>query len=390
MTSFSDIITYTRPSSAWRYNEFGIYEQVPANQPRFDYDPVTLALRGLLVEEQRTNLLLRSSEFGNASWSKTRMSVVEDVAIAPDGTTSMDLLVPTTVSGNHQISQSVAVSGGSINALSFYVKAAGYNFVRLRIGDSVGYLVDAIADLANGVITNPSAASKIEPIGNGIYRLSMSATASVGATTLSLGVWVYDNSKAAEFVGDGVSGIYVWGAQIEAGAFPTSIIPTTSAQVTRAADVASVNTLSPWFNPDEGTILAELIPISAASSGILSLMSGQFNRLGLYRQQTKLLRWWNSPGTPSGSNEPGGVSAPDGVVAKAAIAYTADGNRAFSANGSAPAISSVVNGPDFSAFSTLGIMRSFGTTTEIMSGHIRRIRYWPRRLSDSELQRITA
>ncbi|ANI16657.1 hypothetical protein A9C11_22995 [Pseudomonas citronellolis] len=266
-TSLPGIMSLTRPSIGTYFDPAAVLQVAANDQPRFDYDPVTLALRGLLVEEQRTNLLLRSSEFGNASWSKTRMSVVEDVAIAPDGTTSMDLLVPTTVSGNHQISQSVAVSGGSINALSFYVKAAGYNFVRLRIGDSVGYLVDAIADLANGVITNPSAASKIEPIGNGIYRLSMSATASVGATTLSLGVWVYDNSKAAEFVGDGVSGIYVWGAQIEAGAFPTSIIPTTSAQVTRAADVASITVPSGFttltYDYDDGTSLQETVSTGA-------------------------------------------------------------------------------------------------------------------------------
>lgn len=387
--AFADLVAFTRSGAAWRFNASGVLEQVAANQPRFDYDPVTLALRGLLVEEQRTNLLLFSGAQENAAWTKFQATAALSGITGPYGEYRK---LSATDGQAGQVLQNVAATAAQAYTFTYVVKKTAYDTVRLYFipRDSSNASLNACFVT---LTLSTGAASTGGPLGVTAYSVAQTSDGgylvSITATTPANTAFLRAQVDFAA-VTTGSREVLIGPQQIELGAFKTSYIPTTSAQVTRAADVASVNTLSPWFNPDEGTILAELIPISAASSGILSLMSGQFNRLGLYRQSTRLLRWWNSPGTPSGSNEPGGVNAPDGVVAKAAIAYTADGDRAFSANGSAPAISQVVGGPDFSAFSTLGIMRSFGTTNEIMNGHIRRIRYWPRRLFDNELQRITA
>ena len=79
-------------NTATRINSSGKIEIVNANLPRFDYDPATLAPRGLLIEEQRTNLLLRSEEFDNASWAKTNATITVNATTAPDGTTTADLI----------------------------------------------------------------------------------------------------------------------------------------------------------------------------------------------------------------------------------------------------------------------------------------------------------
>lgn len=369
MTSFSDIITFTRSSAAWRYNEFGILEQVPANQPRFDYDPVTLALRGLLVEEQRTNLALQSGNVAVSPWvSSGAPSVTGAYALAPDGTMSATRVVFTASGGFQARAQNVAGIIGTTYTASFWIRAT----------TTPGQTVRIWFDGTGGVSAPAVVTTTME-------WTRYSVTGAAADTTLTLQISISNPTTDAD--------ILVWGAQLEAGAFPTSYIPTTSSQVTRAADVASVNTLSPWFNPDEGTLFVEAIPGSGlvASKGIVSLFSGPANRITLFRQAQAdaPFRWYNSPGTPDRGGVVGG-SAPDGAVVKGAAAFDSGGYRALSVNGSAVVQASVTGGPDFGAFESLGIMRSYGTTNELMNGHIRRIRYWPRRLFDNELQRITA
>ena len=73
--ALNGIETFTRASSGWAYNSLGVLTQYSTNAPRFDYDPTTLQLRGLLFEEQRANMFLRSSGFSDATWAKTRVSV---------------------------------------------------------------------------------------------------------------------------------------------------------------------------------------------------------------------------------------------------------------------------------------------------------------------------
>lgn len=368
MSNFADIITFTRASAAWRFNSSGVLEQVAADEPRFDYDPVTLALRGLLVEEQRTNLLTYSSQFDNAAWVRDQIqTVTADARQAPDGTTSADKIVEGTTSGTHGIYRA---SVGAAGAHAFYVfmHAAERSWGVVRIEG-----VSTFFNLASGMVGQNGAGNtaSIKPVGDGWYCCCVVRTLTAAAAAT---IRIATADGLENYTGDGLSGIYVWGAQVEAGAFPTSYIPTTSSQVTRAADVASVNTLSPWFNPDEGTFFVEATAF--ATSGFP----------GLYGTDD-LSAYWSRPAANSqltgrGSTGWLAINVPASSILKRADAYNAT-SAASSANGSAVIAEARARTASVSQL-RLGVVGSGR-----LNGHLRRIMYYPSRLNDEELQKLT-
>lgn len=215
--------------------------------PRYDYDPSTVPAtpRGLLIEESRSNICLRSQEFDNAVWSIGNMDAfgsgsVANAIAAPDTTVTADFLRPNTTNSTHFVLQSITTLAGAYS-FTVYAKAGGYNFVFLFNGTTANGRVFNIATGAIGGTAGNIAptSSSITNVGNGWYRCEIVVTATAAANS-----WrVYPMSSdaaSASFAGDGVSGVYLWGAQLEAGAFATSYIPTTTASVTRAADVAQL------------------------------------------------------------------------------------------------------------------------------------------------------
>ncbi|KWR85518.1 hypothetical protein RN02_02360 [Pseudomonas sp. PI1] len=172
----------------------------------------------------------------------------------------------------------------------------------------------------------------------------------------------------------------------EVGLFPTSYIPTTSAQVTRAADVASVNTLSPWFNPVAGTIYAEWDASGglATNSPVWVLQGSGTNIIRQRAEAARPLFDVYADGVAQASIS---VGAPvvAGVTRKTAATWMLNSFQA-AADGSlgAPDVSGSIPSVTQLAFVKANV------TAASFNGHIRRIRYWPRRLFDSELQRITA
>lgn len=200
--------------------------------PRFDYDPSTVPAtpRGLLIEESRSNLLTYSEQFDNAAWVKAAASVTANATTAPDGTTTVDKLTPDVTNAQHKVTIT-ASSGSANNVISVYAKVAGYNWL---IVQGSGY---AWFDISNGAVgTQTSCTGSITSVGNGWYRCSI--VMSTASTSVS--IWASNGNNVTSFAGDGTSGIFIWGAQLEAGAFATSYIPTTTASVTRAADVAQL------------------------------------------------------------------------------------------------------------------------------------------------------
>ena len=242
---FGDIITFTRASGGGRFNSSGVYEWVGNDVPRFDYDPVTLQPLGILIEEQRTNLLLRSSGFDNAAWGKVDATVVQDNSTAPDGVFAPYKLIESATNAEHRVHQTRNLGAVHV-AGSIFVKAGGRTAVRLLLSDlSVG-IAAVVIDLPTLTVTSTNAGSSwsnvkggIEVFGGGWLRCSISGLASVGATKQ---FQVSTVSGSVAYQGDGTSGIYIWGAQLEAGAFHTSYIPTVASQVTRTADVITLNT----------------------------------------------------------------------------------------------------------------------------------------------------
>lgn len=237
-----------RASDATCYGQNGVMRTVGANVPRIDFDPATGKCLGLLTEERRVNLLTYSEDFGNSAWTKLVASILPNVTAAPNGTLTAEKFIPASGSSstNSLLSQIVDVSVNTSYSFSFFAKAAEISQLRSSlitrpgttgyIGE-VGYIFDLTAGTAvlSGVGGTPptSPSASITPAGNGWYRCTITATTTGTAEYVSASI-------RNQLAGDGTSGIYLWGAQLEQGAFPTSYIPTEASAVTRAADVPVV------------------------------------------------------------------------------------------------------------------------------------------------------
>jgi hypothetical protein len=234
--SLTDKLTVTTVDADGTFvNQAGLIQQATTNIPRFDHGPASRQSLGLLVEESRENLLLRSEEFDNAYWAKTRSSVTANAIEAPDGNVTADKLVEdTTASNNHIVFRGSLGLTAEIYTMSYYVKAAERDQVVLRIDTSVASR-NVSFDVAAGTILTQSAntSGTIVGVGNGWYRCSNSLTA---AESVLNAVVMLSVNNSSVYTGDGTSGLFIWGAQLEVGAFPTSYIPTTTTATTRSAD----------------------------------------------------------------------------------------------------------------------------------------------------------
>jgi hypothetical protein len=236
---------------------------------RFDYNPTTFASLGLLIEEQRTNLLTYSEQFDNAAWTKSGSSITTNTIVAPDGTLTGDGLVEDTATANHAVTQSNTVVANTTYTASCYFKAfatGAARFARIQYGNTAGSNgVRVLFDLSNGTIstaaanfgTGSGASASITPVGNNWYRCTLSGIIDSTSTTGRIDIFLQSTggSFTATYTGNGYSGIFIWGAQLEAAAFSTSYIQTVASQVTRAADAASMTgaNFSSWYNAGEGT-----------------------------------------------------------------------------------------------------------------------------------------
>lgn len=388
---FSDIITFTRASGGGRFNAQGQYEWLPANTPRIDYDPVTGECLGLLIEEQRTNLLTYSSDFANAAWNKSRSTISADALTAPDGTVSADKIVEdTSASNTHLCSRTLAITSGNTYTLSVFAKIGERTSIALGMAAS-GFGVDqrVAFNLLSGAITTQAGApaAKIEYQADGWVRCSITASATASVTT-QVFIYLINAAGLVAYTGDGTSGIYIWGAQLEAGSFPISYIPTADAQVTRAADIASVNELSPWYNPEQGTLVARwslIYPQAGTTHQHVAVLSdGGFNNYaGIRKQSTGVIRGQSIVGGSVQADIAAGTATSS--VMCAAMRIKAD-NFAISLNGAAPGIDLSGTIP---MVNRLDVGR-MGGAGQYLNGHIESLRYYHRALSSEELQAITA
>lgn len=367
--TFASLITFSRASSGGRINAAGEFEWVGNDVPRLTYDPVTLQPLGLLVEEQRTNLLLRSEEFNDAYWAKSGIAITADAALSPSGLASADKLVEDSSVGIHAAFRAYGAAVVGSYTYSVYVKAAGRDTCFIRFGmDSSGF--GAKFNLLTGAISeiDASIVAAIEDVGGGWFRCSISRSAT---TTASLTVYSYIRQVGA-YTGDGVSGVYVWGAQLEAGSSATSYIPTTTTQVTRAADVCSVNALSPWYNAIEGTLVATCIPAQStpASQFLMGLTDGT--------SSNRVAAFYATPGgNPSAVASVLGSSVFASVTGKAratrlAMSY-GGGFLKMAAGGSSVSTAALPSAPTVNRL-TIGALN--GSTS--LNGIIQSITYYPR------------
>ena len=232
---------------------------------RFEHNPTTGESLGLEIEESRTNLVTYSEQFDNAAWGKFNATVTANTVVAPDGALTGDKLFENSASGvEHYIEQTISTTTNQAYTQSVYVKAAetaSFRMVVVAVGSLTATVSDAIFTISSGVISYSSGSGLISygsatHVGNGWYRCTVTYT--LNGTVTSHRMRIYPRISGI-YTGNGFSGIYIWGAQLEAGAFATSYIPTVASQVTRAADAASMTgtNFSSWYNQAEGTLFAE-------------------------------------------------------------------------------------------------------------------------------------
>jgi hypothetical protein len=222
----------------------------------------------LLVEPQRTNLARWSSSFDNAEWNKEDISISTNASISPSGIQDADKLIPNTNNIDHTIYE--VITGSASRTFSVYAKADGYNYIFL--GSNNNSATDGVFfNLTYGTISQNTSGltASIEDAGNGWYRCIVSSSS---WPTIYAIICSSANGTSIIHTGNGTSGILLWGAQFEAGNYSTSYIPTTSASVTRNADVISKTGISSLIGQTEGAFFAELtfqsgsIPIFIGSS----------------------------------------------------------------------------------------------------------------------------
>ena len=226
----------------------------------------------LTVESQRTNLLTYSENFGQVSWSKTRSSVTLDAETAPDGTLSAEKLVEDTQTGGHYTARfGWPFTGGVTYTLSVFVKAAERTQCMLQLGGTgvlfSGGSANATFDLVSKTASRNSRTldCDIEELENGWFRVWMSATADNTGTDSAVCPFLYNESTNG-YTGDGVSGLYIWGAQLEVGAFPTSYIPTAASAVTVPPDLVERTT---YHVDTSGGAFTANLPTATAGTWVL-------------------------------------------------------------------------------------------------------------------------
>jgi hypothetical protein len=377
-------VEFSRGSTATYVGSNGLIQSSATNAPRFDYDPVTLACKGLLIEESRTNLLTYSEQFDNAAWTKGGVTVSANTSTAPNGSMVADTI--STVASGNSLYQDYSTTGTSTLTASIYIHnsstATSIQFM-LWWGNGAGYVagninpISSTLSVGQGGVTGAS--YTITPAGNGWYRYSISATGT--PNNGSVRVQAYLNTAGSNAI--------VWGAQLEAGAFATSYIPTTSASVTRAADVAQItgSNFSGMYNQNAGTLFA------VAERGVVP--SGQFPDLirvtdGTTSNQIEL--GYLTEGLTSFSVSTAGVSQavfyPPSALRKRKLAGS------YATNYSSMANNGVLVGPDTSVTTPSGLNKMVigdnGLAGNYLNGTISQIAYYPSRLTDTQLQTLTS
>jgi hypothetical protein len=205
--------------------------------------------RAVMIEEGTTNLLLRSQEFDNASWTKVEATISPNFDIAPDGTRTADKIFETSANAAHYVTQPGPLTIGQPGLVSVYAKAAERNWLIIQIGNGAVYF-----NVLNGVLGTQTAANGlIESVGNGWYR----CTAYV-ANVINSNIIFYTSSgdNVSGFPGNTGFGLLIWGAQAEAKAYPTSYVPTTTVSVARNAENVNFLTTGVFATPSTGTFIS--------------------------------------------------------------------------------------------------------------------------------------
>jgi len=372
------------------------------NEPRFDHNPTTLASLGLLIEESRTNLLRQSQTF-QTTWTASQLNTTGtpaylNVATAPDGTTTADKLIANTSAVLHQFRQDVTLVSGTTYSLTCYFKAAEQQFASFGVFGVANGNLDwtCLFNVSSSPAVGQNVgftSTSVTNAGNGWIRCTaIFTTTASGNISVRIGGAGSNLPGGQFYMGDNSSGILVWGAQLEAGAFPTSYISTTTASAPRSVDLCSISgsNFTGFWNQSAGTLVETFEASPNTNTTYASASNGDIVQNSLHLDNdTGLMRAVYYSGSANVATLDLGAVGTVGTVNTIATAYSVNdfaasrngGTVVTDTSGAVPASLSQINiGTD---------ERSQIPTSFYSNRCIKSLRYYKKRLANAKLQTLT-
>lgn len=230
---------FTRATTANYFGSNGLMQQAASGAPRFEFDPTTLTPLGMLMEDSRTNICLRSSAWTNATWVKTTTSATAASQTGPDGTSSYGSL--TASAGNGTTLQTVTVTNATLYQFSVRMKRlVGTGDIQLTMDNGSTWTTIAVTST--------------------LTRFTISATST--STSMVVGVRIVTNADS----------VIAGGAQLEPGAYPTSELSTAGTTTARNLDIAGITLPAPFYSDRYFAAMAEFQMIGFPASGSTRLL----------------------------------------------------------------------------------------------------------------------
>ena len=384
MPSLGDF-TVDRNNTKYVLGSSGTLVAVPADEPAFEFNPDG-SYKGLLVEPAATNLATYSDDFNSVGWSLLdgNSQVTSDAAVSPDGTTNADKLEASNTSSVQKILRKTYSSSGE-NTFSIYAKAAELSYLHIDFSDIRSAIFDITAGSGSVVSSTGSTYASIEDVGNGWYRCIVTTT--LNSTFIDVQLYNGTTITFSASIGDGV---YIWGAQLEAGPIATSYIPTSGSTVQRVKDDINLSPAASLIGQNEGTLYVEVDWRLATGTGQYLLSANDEvgnNRIAIYNQNSPVnLQMLAVANNVTLTNQGESSTAYSGIQ-KIAFAYKTNDFELYR-NGSS--ISSDPTG-GLAALATLpniDLGQNYGALGQA-NMWIRAFALYRKRLSDSECEALT-
>lgn len=362
--------SFSRNSTAIAFSN-GVATSYASGVPR-------LTNTGLLMEEARLNQTLRSNQF--STWTISDLAVVSNATIAPDGTLTATRIVENATNNIH----SVAITNGTwadnvSYTASVYAKAGERRYLWIESRTKTPSFPGGWFDLIDGTVLGVAggATGAILSVGNGWYRCSITANSQTGVSNANIVLGLQVSSSATggsrTYLGDGVSGLFIWNAQTETGDVATSPIITGNSTVTRSTEIASLTRAA----SPQGTWVVHFRPTSVSAPGLRRLIGGAVTTPFILSQAGNV--YTHDVSSLAMSNN----AIISNTLNKAAMTYTGS-SVSTCLNGGTVATSS--GGANISAMTQFFIGGdSAGTTSAVLNGTIEKVLFYPRAISSTEL-----
>lgn len=402
-SSIGPNIDFIRNTFGTFFNSLCTLETAGINTPRFEYTP-TGTYKGLLIEDQSTNLIDYSNNFKAGNWSTplTGVSFLTNVAgiSAPDNTESVTLMTNTSSGTYHVVSwgelpvppnEQIALADKYDRSIFIKKDTARYIVITCSPAPSAESVTSIFDFDLPGFVTSSTLATYYTPLKNGWYRIGFNRLSTNGNTNrLTIGIASGPDWTNASFSGNQslLSGVYIWGAQAEKGFYPTSYIPTNGTEVTRAPDNATISgkPFTLFYNP-------------SASSFYIKASRNNVQNLDTYATFTNNIatKYW-SLGTA--------ISAETHTLTNTSMLTSAIESGPVTDN-TIYTLAVALRDYDFIFYQNQQLVNKFTTgfmpqkpsslnqfqlgrflNTDYLNGHIREFGYWPTRLTNQLLSAL--